>query len=171
MKVKLIVTLLLAASYNLEAKLTFSNLEGERDFLSALLHELDKLDAEKEDDQPDLKECKEDIRNLRKTLFNIEDESSKKDYNNEILQELVKEYNEKMRELEKVYKIIVKKYKNNKKRNQVLPKKSCGTFAKDSLNYDKKRSKIKDKKFRTLELIEVSSPIKTGKDLPLTSEE
>ncbi len=171
MKVKLIITLLLAVTCALEAKLTFSNLEGEKDFLSALLHELDKLDTEKEDEQPDLKECKEDIRHLRKTLFNIEDESSKKDASNEILQELVKEYNKKMRELEKMYRLIMNKYKNNKKEDKVLPKGSCGTFAMDSLNYGKKRSTIKDKKFRTLELIEVSNSTKTEKSLPLPSEE
>ena len=165
---------------NLEAKLSFSNIQGQKDFLNALLNEIEKSSSTKnfkkgsDDKNNDIEKYKADINSLQKTLFCIEIENAKEQADKKVLQELVEAYNKKMTELENTYKeIMLKKQKNNKAREkeQYLKSKTTRTCISDTLNYGGTRRKIKDTKFRPLEIVEMNQNSESTNKTPLKSAE
>lgn len=162
--------------FSSEAKLSFSNIQGQRDFLNALLVEVEKAEAKKKSDNKsannsDLDKYKKDISTLKKTLEDIEDETAKQKANDKVLQDLVDEYNKKMKELEKAYRFVISKSKKSQKQDEYLGTKSHEVFTIDSLNYGKKRRKMRDVKFRPLELVEIREPSKPEDNMPLPTKE
>ena len=175
----LLVLLVLAFCSCVNAKLNFSNLQGQKDFLNSLLKEVEKYNTKEsaqkgadpkdgEDaEQRELEKYKKDIKTLKKTLYSIEDENSKKESNNKVLQDLVDDYNKKMQELEKTYKFIMSKSKNAGAKDEYLSPKSHEVLTMDSLNSNKKSRKIKDSAFKPLELVEFRNDA-TASDRPAT---
>ncbi len=186
MPLKMIARIFLALmplifALNLEAKLSFSNLEGQKDFLNSLYNEFEKLKSQKpksdnDDDKEKNKEIdkyKEDIMTLKKTLINIEDATNQKDANGKILKELVDDYNKKMEELEKNYKFFLSKSKKAAPDEGYLSSKTPGVQTMDYLRHNNKRRKIGDTKFQPLEIIEIdnsASKIEENK-MPLEKQE
>ena len=164
--------------FSAEAKLSFSNIQGQRDFLNALLAEVEKSDTSKKEKKGNKKEdsskvekYKQDINALKKALVNIEDENAKQKANNKVLQDLVDDYNQKMKELEKTYRFIMSKLKKSKTQDEYLDSKPHEVFTIDSLNYGNKRRKIKDLKFQPLEVVELNHVSNTERSAPLPSKE
>ena len=161
--------------FSVEAKLSFSNIQGQKDFLNALLTEVEKSDLSKKknkkEDNSDIAKYKKDINTLKEALVHIEDESAKQKANNKLLQDLVDDYNKKMKELEKTYRSIMAKSKKSKKKDEYLSTKPHEVFTIDSLDYGKKRPKIRDIKFRPLELVELKSASAVDSKAPLPSKE
>ena len=162
-------------AFSVDAKLSFSNIQGQRDFLNALLAEVEKSDAtkkeNKKEDSPNIDKYRKDINTLKEALVHIEDESAKQKANNKLLQDLVDDYNKKMKELEKTYRFIMAKSKKSKTKDEYLSTKPHEVFTIDSLDYGKKRRKIRDIKFRPLELVELKSASKADCKAPLPSKE
>ncbi len=158
-----------------DAKLSFSNIQGQRDFLNALLVEVEKSDTSKKENKKEnnsgVEKYKQEINTLKKALINIEDETAKQKANNKVLQDLVDDYNRKIKELEKTYRFIMTKFKKSKKQDEYLNSKSHEVFTKDSLDYGNKRRKIRDVKFRPLELVELNHSSNVGHSAPLPSKE
>lgn len=175
MRVLYVVAFVICISSS-EAKLTFSNIQGQRDFLDTLLAEVEKTDnakksEQKQNEKSDIDRYKKDINTLKETLGHIEDETEKQKANDKVLQELVDEFNKKMKELEKTYKFIMSKYKKPKTKDEYLGARSHEIFTIDSLDYEKKRRKMKDVQFRKLELLEISGDSKHESVAPLPSKE
>ena len=162
----LLILLIFAFCSGVDAKLNFSNLQGQKDFLNSLLKEVEKYNtrestqkgsgskADEDAEQRELEKYKKDIKTLKKTLYSIEDENSKKESNNKVLQELVDDYNRQMQELEKTYKFIMSKSKNTSAKDEYLSPKSREVLTMDSLTSNKKTRRIKDIAFKPLELVE-----------------
>jgi len=161
--------------FSVEAKLSFSNIQGQKDFLNALLTEVEKSDLSKKknkkEDNSDIAKYKKDINTLKYVLAQIGEETAKQKANNKVLQDLVDDYNQKMKELEKTYRFIMSKSKKPKKQDEYLSSKSHEVFTIDSLDYGNKRRKIKDVKFRPLELVELNHSAKVENSAPLPSKE
>ena len=175
-----VMLLFLSLTPNLDAKLSFSNIQGQKDFLNTLLNEIEKSSSTKNfkkgsgDKNNDIEKYKADINSLQKTLFCIETENAKEQTDKKVLQELVEAYNKKMKELENTYKeIMLKKQKINKARDteQYLKTKTTGTCISDTLNYEGKRRRIRDTKFRPLEIVEISQNSESTNKTPLQSAE
>ena len=168
--------LILTAFFTLgiDAKLNFSNIQGQKDFLNTLLKEIDESSqenkSEKDKEKNGIDKYKEDIVLLQKALFNIESENAKKGSDKKLLQDLIDDYNKKMKALENIYRTILLKRKKSKLKDEYLVKNSHKTVTMDSLNCDTKRRKIKDMKFRPLELVEVSNTSEIQRAIPAKDE-
>ena len=175
-----VMLLFLSLMPNLEAKLIFSNIQGQKDFLNTLLNEIEKsgstkkVKKESDDKKNDIAKYKADINSLQKTLFYIETENAKEQTDKKVLQDLVEAYNKKMTELENTYReIMLKKQKNSKakEKEQYLTSRPSGTCISDTLNYGGKRWKIRDTKFRPLEILEINQDNVSTNKTPLKSTE
>ncbi|MBQ3945223.1 MAG: hypothetical protein II670_06375 [Alphaproteobacteria bacterium] len=176
MYVRTLFTLIISSlAFSLEAKLSFSNIQGQKDFLNALLTEVEKSDASKKqnkkEDNTDIDKYKQDINTLKDALIHIEDQTAKQKANDKLLQDLVDDYNKKMKELEKTYRFIMSKSKKSKTQDEYLSSKPHEVFTIDSLDYRKKRRKIKDMQFRPLELVEISHSSQVESNAPLPSKD
>ena len=163
----LLVFFFFAFSFNSEANLKL-NLENQKDFLNALYDDFEKLkykkskDDKNEDDEDDehdkeIDRYKKDIKTLKKTLITIEEATSQKDAKKEVLQELIDDFNKRMKELEKNYKFILAKIKKNKSNEGYLSNKSHEVQTIDYLLHNNKRRRMGDKKYQPLELTEINN--------------
>ena len=153
-----------------QAKLTFSSIQGQRDFLTSLMNEVDKENnrhsSNNKENKKNIDEYKKDIAKLQEALTNIEIENSKEKSDKKLLQEMVDEYNKKMKELERTYRYIIAKSKEKQEKEEYVEPGNHEIMAVDSLDYATNTRKIKKEEFKQLEIVELKKSSRVEQQNP-----
>ena len=165
-----VISVLLLILQTTQAKLTFSSIQGQKDFLTSLMNEVEKEtnrhSYKNKENKKNIDEYKKDIAKLQERLANIEIENSKEKSDTKLLQEMVDEYNKKMKELERTYRYIIAKSKEKDTKDEYIEPGNHEIMAIDSLDYGTNTRKIQRKEFKPLEIVELNKASRVEQQNP-----